>query len=235
MVSMSPKLSMISKIKEFTVTNDLKASLTAYAADAAERLMRTDFGKLAEIGDVLLQAKAEGRTVFLMGNGGSAATASHVTNDLVKGCRAGDAPGFRAFCLSDSNALVTCLANDFSYEEIYSILLRTYASRGDVVLAFSGSGNSPNIVHALITAREMGLTSIGLGGRDGGKMKALCDHILLAPTDSMELLEDLHLVYFHDLVCAMRPGLARLAAGETLNAQGKEADLRPPTSNLQCI
>jgi D-sedoheptulose 7-phosphate isomerase len=197
----------------------LKASLMAYAADGAEKLMRTDFGRLAEIGELLLQAKAEGRTVFLMGNGGSAATASHVTNDLVKGCRAGDAPGFRAFCLSDSNALVTCLANDFSYEEIYSILLRTYARAGDVVLAFSGSGNSPNIVHALKTARELGLASVGFGGRDGGKMKALCDVILIAPTDSMELLEDLHLVYFHDLVCAMRPALARLAGVEACSCK----------------
>jgi len=189
----------------------LRERLAEYAADAADRLMRTDFGKLAEIGDLLLKAKADGRTVFLMGNGGSAATASHVTNDLVKGCRVGDAPGFRAFCLSDSNALVTCLANDFSYEEIYSILLRTYARKGDLVLAFSGSGNSPNILHALNTAREMGLATVGLGGRDGGKMKALCDVILIAPTDSMEMLEDMHLVYFHDLVCAMRPALAELA------------------------
>lgn len=194
------------------MNSDLKTSLTAYATDTAARLMKTDFGKLAEIGERLLKAKAEGHTVFLMGNGGSAATASHVTNDLVKGCRVGDTPGFRAFCLSDSNALVTCLANDFSYEEIYTILLRTYAKAGDVVLAFSGSGNSPNIVHALKTAREMGLATVGLGGRDGGKMKALCDVLLIAPTDSMEMLEDMHLVYFHDLVCAMRPGLAKLAA-----------------------
>jgi D-sedoheptulose 7-phosphate isomerase len=194
------------------MTSELNEKLTAYAADTAARLMKTDFGKLAEIGERLLKAKAEGHTVFLMGNGGSAATASHVTNDLVKGCRVGDTPGFRAFCLSDSNALVTCLANDFSYEEIYTILLRTYAKAGDVVLAFSGSGNSPNIVHALKTAREMGLATVGLGGRDGGKMKALCDVLLIAPTDSMEMLEDMHLIYFHDLVCAMRPGLAKLAA-----------------------
>jgi len=196
------------------MNNDLKMNLEAYASDTAARLMRTDFGKLAEIGELLLRTKAGGRTVFLIGNGGSAATASHVTNDLVKGCRVGNTPGFRAFCLSDSNALVTCLANDFSYEEIYTILLRTYAEAGDVVMAFSGSGNSPNIVHALRTAKEMGLTTVGLGGRDGGKMKTLCDHILIAPTDSMEMLEDMHLIYFHDLVCAMRPGLAKLAGCE---------------------
>ncbi len=195
--------------------NDIKRSLESYAADAAARLMQTDFSKLAEIGNLLLKAKADGRTIFLMGNGGSAATASHVTNDLVKGCRAGDAPGFRAFCLSDSNALVTCLANDFSYEEIYSVLLKTYAEPGDIVLAFSGSGNSPNIIHALNTANDMGMLTVGFGGRDGGRMKALCDHVLIAPTDSMEMLEDMHLIYFHDLVCAMRPALAGLAGVNT--------------------
>ena len=192
---------------KFTLEN----ALNDYAADAAGRLMRTDFGILGRIGGILLEAKAGGKTVFLMGNGGSAATASHVTNDLVKGCRVGDTPGFRAFCLSDSNALVTCLANDFSYEEVYSVLLRTYAQAGDVVVAFSGSGNSPNILHALATAREMGLVRVGFGGRDGGKMKALCDPMLIAPTDSMELLEDLHLLYCHALVCAMRPALAEMA------------------------
>jgi D-sedoheptulose 7-phosphate isomerase len=202
--------------KEKHMENDLKQALTAYAADISSRLMKTDFGKLAEIGELLLKAKAQGRTVFLVGNGGSAATASHLTNDLVKGCRVGSTPGFRAFSLCDSNALVTCLANDFSYEEIYSIQLRTYAQKGDLVLAFSGSGNSPNILHALATAREMGLTTVGFGGRDGGKMKALCDVILIAPTDSMEMLEDMHLVYLHDLVYAMRPRLARLA-GATEN------------------
>lgn len=193
------------------MTNSLTERLNHYAADAAERLMRTDFNKLAEIGALLLKAKADGRTIYLIGNGGSAATASHVTNDLVKGCRVGDATGLRAFCLSDSNALVTCLANDFSYEEIYSILLRTHAHAGDVLIAFSGSGNSPNIIHALKTAGEMGLTIVGLGGRDGGQMKSLCDLIIIAPTDSMELIEDMHLIYFHNLVCAMRPELAKLA------------------------
>ncbi len=187
----------------------LTKALETYATDAAAKLLATDFNKLAEIGDLLLRAKAEGRTIFLMGNGGSAATASHVTNDLVKGCRVGDVPGFRAFCLSDSNALVTCLANDFCYAEIYAILLQTYARPGDIVIAFSGSGNSPNILEGLTAAHELGLVTIGFGGRDGGRMKALCDLMLIAPTDSMELLEDLHLIYFHNLVCAMRPALAR--------------------------
>ena len=189
------------------MNTSLQNSLAQYAGDAAACVMRTDFATLARVAEILLEKKASGNTVFLMGNGGSAATASHVTNDLVKGCAVNNKPGFRAMCLSDSSTLVTCLANDFSYADIYAFLLRTHARPGDAVIAFSGSGNSPNIVHALETARNMGLATIGFGGRDGGKMKALCDTIIIAPTDSMELLEDLHLFYFHNLVCAMRPFL----------------------------
>ena len=189
--------------------NTLTQNLLEYAADAADKIKRTDFATLCRVGEILLAKKASGNTVFLVGNGGSAATASHVTNDLVKGCAVGGAPGFRALCLSDSSTLVTCLANDFSYAEIYAFLLRTHARPGDVVIAFSGSGNSPNILRCLEAARELDLTRIGFGGRDGGKMRALCDPFLLAPTDSMELLEDLHLFYFHNLVCAMRPCLGQ--------------------------
>ena len=192
------------------MNNSLQQSLASYASDATACIGRTDFATLGRIAEILLAKKASGNTVFLIGNGGSAATASHVTNDLVKGCAVNNKPGFRAMCLSDSSTLVTCLANDFSYADIYAFLLRTHARPGDVVIAFSGSGNSPNILRALETARELGLTRIGFGGRDGGKMKALCDPFLLAPTNSMELLEDLHLFYFHNLACAMRAELEKI-------------------------
>jgi len=175
-----------------------------YVSELSERLMRSDFDALERVANRLLEAKATGHTVYLAGNGGSAATASHVTNDLLKGCRCGDRPGFKAVCLNDSSTLVTCLANDFAYADVYSILLETYAVPGDVLVLFSGSGNSPNIVKAAEKAREMGVTVIGFGGRDGGKMKPLCDIAVIAPTDSMEMLEDFHLIYCHDLAVALR-------------------------------
>ena len=182
----------------------MKEELVNYAEALAVGLKASDYDTLARIGERLVAAKRADRTIYLIGNGGSSATASHVTNDLVKGCRVCDRPGFKAVCLTDSSTLLTCLANDFSYEDVFAILLRTYAKPGDIVIAFSGSGNSPNIVSGLKAAREMGLATIGFGGRDGGKMKALCDEILIAPTESMEMLEDMHLAYFHNLVCAMR-------------------------------
>ena len=188
-------------------------ALNSYSASLAGCLAASDWTVLDRIGKVLLEAKRNDRTVYLFGNGGSSATASHVTNDLLKGCRVNGQPGFKAFCLSDSSTLLTCLANDFDYADVYAILLRTYAKPGDIAIAFSGSGNSPNVVRGLTAAKELGLVTIGMGGRDGGKMKAFCDHMLIAPTQSMEMLEDLHLIYFHNLVYAMRAELGGGACG----------------------
>jgi len=186
---------------------DIKNQLFDYANDVARRVVTSDFDKLATIVQRLIQAKVDGKTVYTAGNGGSASTASHICNDLVKGCRVNNREGFKAICLADSNAIVTCLANDFSYEDVFSIQLKTFAVKGDVLVVFSGSGNSPNIISVLKTAREMGVDTIGFSGRDGGKMKDLCDLLLIAPTDSMEQLEDMHLLYEHAMICSIKEWL----------------------------
>lgn len=178
--------------------------LNNYAQEVATNLMRSNFDTLAKIAGLILATKKSGKRVFTAGNGGSAATASHMCNDLMKGARVCGRLGFRAVCLNDSTPIVTCLANDFAYEDIYSIQLQTYAELGDLLIVFSGSGNSPNIVKGLQTAREMGLTTIGFGGRDGGNMRQYCDEILIAPTDSMEQLEDMHMLYEHAIVSLMQ-------------------------------
>jgi len=183
---------------------DIKKQLIDYTLEVIQRIIISDFDTLANIVQRIVQAKTDGKTVYTAGNGGSAATASHLCNDLLKGCRVNDRDGVKAVCLADSNAIVTCLANDFSYEDIFSIQLKTLATKGDVFVAFSGSGHSPNIISALKTARGMGVTTIGFTGRDGGKMKGLCDLLLIAPTDSMEQIEDMHLVYEHALICSIR-------------------------------
>ena len=189
---------------------DVKNHLYDYAVDVAQRVVTSDFDVLAAIVQRLIQAKTDGKTVYTAGNGGSAATASHMCNDLVKGCRVNDRTGFRAVCLADSNAIVTCLANDFSYEDIFSIQLKTYAEKGDVLVVFSGSGNSPNIISVLRTAREAGVDTIGFSGRDGGKMKELCDLLLIAPTDSMEQIEDMHMLYEHAMICSIKELLSKI-------------------------
>ncbi len=180
---------------------------TQYAHEVCAALEKTDFEILKQIGEEILRTKATGAMIYTAGNGGSAATASHMINDLMKGCRINERTGFRANCLNDPNAVVTCLANDFSYDDVFAIELKTLARRGDVLIVFSGSGNSENILRACQMARAIGMTVIGFGGRDGGKMKELCDICLVAPTYCMEQLEDLHMFYVHALVSFLRDGL----------------------------
>ena len=188
---------------------DIQKQLYDYAADVAQRVVTSDFATLTAIVQRLIQAKSDGKTVYTAGNGGSAATASHLCNDLLKGCRVDGREGFRAICLADSNAVITCLANDFSYEDIFSIQLKTCAVEGDLLIAFSGSGNSPNIISVLKVAREMGVCTIGFSGRDGGKMKDLCDLLLIAPAGSMEQIEDMHLLYEHAMICSIKDFTAK--------------------------
>lgn len=178
------------------IREKMAKNLNEYSADLTVRLMRTDFNELSKVAEAIYNTRKEGTKIFTIGNGGSAATASHICNDLLKGC-AQNGVGFNAECLSDSSAVVTCLANDFDYESIYTIQLRTKAKKGDILIAFSGSGNSPNIISAIEEARNMGMTTIGLTGRDGGKLAKCADIVVIAPTDSMEQIEDIHMVYVH--------------------------------------
>jgi len=195
----------------------MKKQFDIYLDEVSKKLLDTDASKLAEIADIIIGTKTTNKAIFTAGNGGSASTASHIVNDLIKGCRVHGREGFDAFCLSDSNAVVTCLANDFCYEDIFSIQLKTHAKKGDVLIVYSGSGNSPNIVSVCRTAKEMGMKVIGFGGRDGGAMLPLCDVCLLAPTDSMEQLEDMHLIYEHALVSVIREALSDMWGAEILH------------------
>ncbi|MBQ8389048.1 MAG: SIS domain-containing protein [Clostridia bacterium] len=182
--------------------------LSEYSADLNSRIQKTDFSKLGEIADLIISAHRKNK-IYTVGNGGSAATASHICNDLLKGCAVGGNPGFDAECLADSSAIITCLANDFDYESIFSIPLATKAVSGDILIAFSGSGNSKNVLNAAVKARELGMTVIGFSGRDGGKLSALCDIILIAPSDNMEQIEDLHMMYVHALSCCIQKQLSK--------------------------
>jgi len=196
--------------------------LSDYFSHIAEAINKTDTATLEKIAGQIIATKQNNAAIFTAGNGGSASTASHFCNDLIKGCRILGRKGFKATCLSDSTPVLTCLANDFSYEEAYGIALETYAKPGDVVIAFSGSGNSPNILHVIKQAKAMGLYVIGFGGRDGGKMKDLCDICLIAPTNSMEELEDIHLCYCHALVTYIREELHDIWDIEVVNYPPKD-------------
>ena len=178
---------------------DIVNSLNTYSQEVITAIQNTDMTTLAKMAELLFAAKDKDLTIYTVGNGGSAATASHICNDLLKGCGVCGNPGYKAECLCDSTAVLTCLANDFDYESVFSIQLRAKAHAGDILIAYSGSGNSPNILMAVAMAKEKGMTVLGFTGRDGGKLAPMCDLALIAPTDSMEQIEDLHMLYVHVL------------------------------------
>jgi len=157
---------------------------------------------------ILLRARTEDRTIFFFGNGGSASTASHFVTDIAKvaGGTEGRGPGkrFRCVSLNDNVPGLTAWANDVGYAEVFSGQLKALAEKGDVVVAISGSGNSPNVLEAVRTARTLGLSTIGLTGMGGGKLKDLVDVALVVPSNSMQHTEDTHLITLHLLTAYLR-------------------------------
>lgn len=194
----------------------MKQELEMYVSELQKAVGKSDFDTLSKIAEMIFATRKAGTKIYSAGNGGSAATASHIANDLLKGCRVDEQIGFRAFSLSDTVPVITCLGNDYSYDEVYSIQLETYGQPGDLLIVFSGSGNSENIVRAVKKAKSLGMKSIGFLGRDGGKLKDLCDIYILAPTNSMEQIEDIHLSYEHAIVSVLSQKLRAQggAAGE---------------------
>ena len=153
----------------------------------------------------------QGRTVFLIGNGGSAANASHFGQDLAKGTLSSMSATrrFRVVPLTDNIGFITALANDEGYDSIFEQQLRNLAASGDLLVAISGSGNSPNVIRAAEYARSIGMTVIGVTGFDGGKLKALADVSVHIPVDDMGMTEALHGVVFHLAMCRLRERLAK--------------------------
>lgn len=160
--------------------------------------------RIAEIVGLLRRARAERRGVFIVGNGGSAATASHFANDLLKGATVPGKPRIKALALTDSVPVMMAYANDNGYECIFAEQLDALAEPGDLLVAFSGSGRSPNVICALDMARERGMTTIGFTARDGGDMLSRCDVCLVAPCQTMEMIEDVHVVLTHLIYSAIR-------------------------------
>jgi D-sedoheptulose 7-phosphate isomerase len=160
--------------------------------------------QIAQIIHTLEQARMEGRRIFLIGNGGSAATASHFANDLLKATVAEGKPRMKPIALTDNIPIMLAYANDCGYETIFAEQLDALSAPGDLVVAFSGSGRSPNVIRALDLARERGLTTISITGRDGGDMKERSDICLIAPCQPMEQIEDVHVVLCHLIYSAIR-------------------------------
>ena len=189
----------------------LRATLRGYWAEVADVASSIDLSALEEAALALLSCQARGRVVFAAGNGGSAATASHFACDLAKGTRRDGPPTFRVVALTDNVPLLTAWANDTGYERVFAEQLASLARPGDVFLAISASGNSPNVLAAAETARANDLVSIGLTGHTGGRLAPLVDIALRVPSDRIEVVEDAHLIVAHSICVATRERLADCA------------------------
>ena len=146
----------------------------------------------------MLEARRKSATVYFIGNGGSASTASHFVNDLSIGTKSLDRP-FRAISLCDNQAVITAIANDYGYEYVFSKQLSVLLKENDVVVAISASGNSPNLIQAFSIAKNKAAVTVGISAFDGGKLKVLADVSVYVPTKKGEYgpAEDVHLMLDH--------------------------------------
>lgn len=182
-------------------------SVGAYFAELKTLLDAVPLERIDEIGDALYSAYRHDKQVFVVGNGGSASTASHMACDLAKNTLSGNRPRFRVMSLTDNVALMSALANDIGYEHVFKEQLVNLVRTGDVLIVLSGSGNSANVLEAMRYARERSATVIAFLGFDGGAAVALADHVIVAPTEDYGLIEDVHLILNHALTSYFRSRL----------------------------
>lgn len=159
---------------------------------------------IAKIVPAFLKARDVGRTLYFFGNGGSASTASHFVVDIGKATIRGDGRRFKCVALVDNVESVTAWANDAEYGVVFSEQLRTLGVAGDVAIGISGSGNSPNVLKAVELAKTMGITTVGLTGIGGGRLKGMVDIPVVVPSNSMQHVEDAHLLICHLLTTYFR-------------------------------
>jgi D-sedoheptulose 7-phosphate isomerase len=185
--------------------HDAGPSIEKYFQDVSTLIPQLPYAAIGRIVSILLEAFEERRMVFVFGNGGSAASASHMMCDLNKGTLDLSAhPRPRVMSLTDNVSLISAWANDFGYERIFSEQLRTFVRPRDVAFAISTSGDSPNVLLALETARQYGALTMGLAGCDGGRMLGLCDVCAVVPSDNVQIVEDLHHAMMHSIFTAVR-------------------------------
>ncbi|HWB59079.1 MAG TPA: SIS domain-containing protein [Chthoniobacteraceae bacterium] len=175
------------------------SSFSGYASRLADALQKQDWSGVATLESELVRAWKEGNHVYICGNGGSAANAVHWANDMLYVIAKEGGPGIRIMALPANVAVVTCLGNDIGYDNIFSAQLATFGRKGDILVVLSGSGNSPNVVHALKKSTELGMKSFALLGYSGGACKALADVAIHFAINDMQIVEDMQLAVCHML------------------------------------
>jgi len=172
---------------------ELGGVLGCVAAPGVERLV-----------DQIRRARDAGGMIYTLGNGGSAATASHLALDLAKNTRRPDRPNLRVFALTDNVGLLTAWANDAHFEEVFAAQLDAVVRADDLVVAISASGNSKNVLAGVRIARTAGARTFGVTGYDGGRLAREADDCVIVPSQNMQAIEDAHLAIVHGVMCALR-------------------------------
>jgi D-sedoheptulose 7-phosphate isomerase len=173
----------------------LKLSLAALERANGDAALLANARKIAA---VMIAALRAGNRILLIGNGGSAADAQHIAAEIV-GRYKQNRPGYAALALTSDTSALTSIANDYGFEQAFARQVEGLGRRGDVLLALSTSGKSPNILAALRLARERGLVTVGFTGSKGENMRALCDHLLVAPSDDTPVIQQIHLAVAHGI------------------------------------
>jgi len=180
-----------------------------YSADLSKALSGTSLDRFEEFVCLLESAYKDERQIFLMGNGGSASTASHIACDLNKGLSFGMQKRFRAICLNDNLPMLMAYANDVSYEDVFIEPLKNFLRPSDLVIAFSGSGDSRNVLKAIQYANSQGAHTVGLSGFDGGKLAHIVSTPIVAPVHDMQKAEDAHLILCHIIFQILRARMSQ--------------------------
>jgi D-sedoheptulose 7-phosphate isomerase len=175
-----------------------------YLREVTDALNRLPCAVIDQVTEALWGAYQENRALYIFGNGGSAALASHSACDFGKGTVINGHRRFRVLALTDNVPLMTAWANDARYEDIFAEQLRSFLEENDIAFAISGSGNSPNVLNGLAVAREMGAFTIGLTGFQGGRMKPSCRLCIVVPSKNMQVIEDVHLSVMHSIFTSLR-------------------------------
>jgi D-sedoheptulose 7-phosphate isomerase len=177
--------------------NDFRTDIDTYFKNEIDVIGRLDLDAINAAVNAVAEAFARDADIYIFGNGGSAAIASHYVNDFNKGISEKVGKKFRMHCLSDNIATVTAIANDIGYDEVFRFQLEGVLRPADLVIGVSGSGNSPNVLNAIEYAKAVGAGTIGITGYTGGKLNRITDYHMDANADDMQIAEDVFMIFDH--------------------------------------
>ena len=166
-----------------------------------------------KIADAIIAALRHGHKLLIVGNGGSAADAQHIAAEIV-GRYKQDRPAYAAIALTTDTSALTAIGNDYGFEQVFARQVAGLGRKGDALLALSTSGRSPNILAALATARKQGIVTIGFTGSKGETLGALCDHLLVAPSDDTAVIQQIHLAVAHGICGEIEQAMMRGTSGK---------------------